>query len=562
MTMSDAAPLSRPSLGARLLREATNPSSRWTVFALLAAVCLAIYVPGLGLPELRGEEERRVLPGLEMIHSGNWVQPMIGGEPYHTKPPLVNWVVAASVLVTGTVNEWTVRLPSVLAMLGFLAVLSLLPCRALSNRARLFGGIVFLTNLGMLEKGRLIEMEALLVGITGAACLWWMMLRIEGRSAWLVWSVPCLLLAAGMLLKGPVIPVFFYAFIGCALLAERRVHALFHPAHLLGAAAAAGLFYAWFTMSSDQQTTSNVSHGLASEAFARFRVMNFGWPRWFTMAGLALANFLPWIAFIPLVWRRGAFGDVDDRTRRILVGSLWGATIGFLLVALAPGTSARYSMPAFPMLAVLLGAALDALPSTAVERRLGATAVLAGLVVIAGANLAGAILIAPTLVGCLVAVVSLAVAGVAIHRRAEFGSRVARMWGTVAVAVLGAFAYGTFYATVLANNEKYRPAAVALDAAVPEGDTIYVYKPWAQEFIFYLDRPVDYAIEPTDVTNDVRYLVVKRSDLTMLEEGGVLRGREVDELLPLNPRIEGDFRLVRLGPERIATAGDESTVPR
>ena len=79
-----------------------------------------IFLPGLGSTELKGEEGRRILPAVTMLDTGNWVVPFVGGKPFLRKPPLVNWAIASSFRAFGVRNEWTARLPSVLAIL-FLA---------------------------------------------------------------------------------------------------------------------------------------------------------------------------------------------------------------------------------------------------------------------------------------------------------------------------------------------------------------------------------------------------------------------------------------------------------
>src|SRR5688500_8800977 len=100
---------------------------RWTLgvnmsrAASLSIVILcwaAIYLPGLGSLEIKGEEGRRILPAVTMLDTGNYLVPQVGSEPYYRKPPLVNWLVAASFKLTGLRNEWTARLPSVLCVLA------------------------------------------------------------------------------------------------------------------------------------------------------------------------------------------------------------------------------------------------------------------------------------------------------------------------------------------------------------------------------------------------------------------------------------------------------------
>ena len=53
-----------------------------------------------------------------MLDTGRWVVPQVGGVPYLSKPPLINWLVAAAFRLSGTHSEWAARAPSALAVLG------------------------------------------------------------------------------------------------------------------------------------------------------------------------------------------------------------------------------------------------------------------------------------------------------------------------------------------------------------------------------------------------------------------------------------------------------------
>src|ERR1043165_749805 len=100
---------------ASMLRDSL-PMSRSVLIVL--AVWAAIYLPALGSLEIKEEEGRRILPAVGMLDTGNYLVPQVGSEPYYRKPPLVNWLVAASFNLTGYHNEWTARLPSALLVLA------------------------------------------------------------------------------------------------------------------------------------------------------------------------------------------------------------------------------------------------------------------------------------------------------------------------------------------------------------------------------------------------------------------------------------------------------------
>ena len=81
-------------------------------------VWAAIYLPALGSLEIKGEEGRRILPAVVMLETGRWIVPQVGGVPYLSKPPLLNWLVAGAFRLAGTRSEWAARAPSALAVLA------------------------------------------------------------------------------------------------------------------------------------------------------------------------------------------------------------------------------------------------------------------------------------------------------------------------------------------------------------------------------------------------------------------------------------------------------------
>jgi len=86
---------------------------------LLATVFLPVaLLLNLGIAPLMLEEPRRGLVTMEMLHSGNIWVPHLFGELYYNKPPVFNWVLMGSAAVMGELNEWALRLPTVLSLIG------------------------------------------------------------------------------------------------------------------------------------------------------------------------------------------------------------------------------------------------------------------------------------------------------------------------------------------------------------------------------------------------------------------------------------------------------------
>src|SRR5437870_12317294 len=90
-------------------------NSRTGNLMIVLLVWAALYLPALGSLAIKGEEGRRILPAIAMLETGNYLVPQAGGETYFRKPPLINWLVAASFKISGHQNEWTARMPSVIS---------------------------------------------------------------------------------------------------------------------------------------------------------------------------------------------------------------------------------------------------------------------------------------------------------------------------------------------------------------------------------------------------------------------------------------------------------------
>ena len=219
--------------------------SRAPAIAFVVLCWAAIYLPGLGSLEIKGEEGRRILPAVTMLETGDFLIPHVGSEPYFSKPPLVNWLVAASFKLTGYRNEWTARLPSALCVLAVALAFIIVARASLGANGSLMAALIWMVNFGMIEKGRLIEIEALYVSLLGLAMICWLSWWEQRRSPWLIWIVPSVFLGLGVLAKGPVHLLFFYSVVVAVLYCAGELRKLWHPAHLAGIAVVLGIFAAW-----------------------------------------------------------------------------------------------------------------------------------------------------------------------------------------------------------------------------------------------------------------------------------------------------------------------------
>src|SRR5881398_1096293 len=215
--------------------------SRLTACLILIVVWALTYLTNLGSSELRSEEGHRVLPAVQMLEGGNYVVPYIAARPYLNKPPLINWIVAASFKLSGVRNERTARLPSALFILAVALTLATVGRISLGPIHSFIAALCWLTNLGLIEKGRMIEIEAIYCSLFAFALILWLLFWEQKRSPWLSFLVPWIFLGLGLLAKGPSHVLFFYLMLCAVLWENRRLRDLTHPAHLIGVAVMLGI---------------------------------------------------------------------------------------------------------------------------------------------------------------------------------------------------------------------------------------------------------------------------------------------------------------------------------
>lgn len=172
-------------------------------------IVVGIFVDLGGVPLSSLNEGRRALPVLEMIRSGDWLTPTLNGELYITKPPLLYWLSSLVSVLSGVVNEWTVRLPSAIAALVVCIVCFRWVRVAYGDWAALFSLQLLGANAGLTNHARLAEIEMLLTALCVGAVLSFWSYVINARSLRWVWAGYALL-GLAVLTKGPLAFIFVW----------------------------------------------------------------------------------------------------------------------------------------------------------------------------------------------------------------------------------------------------------------------------------------------------------------------------------------------------------------
>lgn len=434
-------------------------NSRLQAVAVVVVVWAVIYLPALGSIAIKGEEGRRILPAIHMLETGNYIVPQVGSNPYFRKPPLINWLVAGSFKVFGVRNEWTARLPSAIAVLAVaIAFVTVAHC-SLGSRGSMIAALIWMTNIGMIEKGRLIEIEALYVSLCGLAIIFWLSFWDQKKSPWLIWIPSSVFLGMGVLAKGPTHLVFFYGVVLAVLWQRKDWRLLVHPAHFVAVAVIFAIPAAW-AIPFVQRTTTDVAVNKWSAQFTgRLKGIDFKFFSWIQNIPRSLMYFLPWLLLFPFA----RFSRFHDETQRRFARALtWGVVLPFLAVNLVPGSVARYSMPAIVPACWLL---------------------------------------------------ALTYVGNALQWPAK-STRNDRNWTRVAAIfvglgiAIGAIGY-PLTAVILKNRQQVKKAAAEINSLVPANETLYAVNPDYQPVFFYVKSHVEYVSYVKHLPPDTRYFLVR-----------------------------------------------------
>jgi len=171
-------------------------------FAALVLPAVLLY-PSLSFHLLEPDESRYAEIPREMLQRGDLVVPVLQGEPYLDKPPLLYWLVATSYRLFG-VSEAAARLPSALAVHGTILLVYLFGRRALGERSALAGAIALALAPGLVVVGRLLILDGLLTFWTTLA-LFAAFEAVRGdQLRWRLWLTAAAACGLGVLTKGPV----------------------------------------------------------------------------------------------------------------------------------------------------------------------------------------------------------------------------------------------------------------------------------------------------------------------------------------------------------------------
>ena len=440
-------------------------------------------------------------PAREMLATGDWLIPRIGGVPFLDKPPLTAWLIAGAMSLFGQ-SELAVRLPGVVTACFTAWMIGALAARWFGNRVGLIAGLMQTSMYYVLQLARLAECDThLFTAVCGAMCSFAVanVDSPQGRSTarWPAWAF---YLATGLafMIKGPLGPVFILSACLLFLLVNQDLRGLrffFNPIGLLILIACVApyplLAYAKHPPIWDAFLTHN---------FGRFRGELRGHKPllyYFYQVPLVL---LPWFPFaVYAVFRGLRQGWFVEPLWRFLVCWL---TPGMLVLSASSFKSKHYTAPLMPALTIAAALGLlDYLHGRYRKQKLyhgwWAAAIVGGCSLGAAAVLR----FRPDGTAAICGLIGLLCTGlltmVVLERRRWLSAHLAAAFATCWLMVAGTFAF------VMPHHDTYRDQTVLagrINQVLASGETLYMVQLPDNQISYYLETPLTRIDEPVAFT--------------------------------------------------------------
>jgi len=156
-----------PTVFERLLRPGrASPRDTLLDVCFLVGFALLLMATGLGLRDpWPADEPRFALVAQDMLRSGDWLIPRVGGDLYADKPPLFFWLLASAMALTGSMRLGFL-LPSLLAGIGATLLVYDLLRRARGREVALCGAFVLLLTFQFTWQMRQAQIDGVLCFLT------------------------------------------------------------------------------------------------------------------------------------------------------------------------------------------------------------------------------------------------------------------------------------------------------------------------------------------------------------------------------------------------------------
>ncbi|HLO77819.1 MAG TPA: glycosyltransferase family 39 protein [Magnetospirillum sp.] len=351
-------------------------------YIALTLLCLALYLPGLAaLPPMDRDESRFIQATRQMLETGDYIRIQFQDEMRAKKPAGTYWLQAMAVKALShpaATAVWPYRLPSALAAWAAVLMTFAFGRTLVGERPALLGGVLLASALMLTMEAHQGKSDALLlacvVAAQGTLARFYVgararearggsggcgggsgpvtanSLMMPGTSEALVFW---LAQGAGILIKGPVVPIISLLTLGALWAADRHIRWFVAMKPLLGTAVTAAIAAPWFVAVSSATGGAFVGEAVKGDLLPKLlgaQESHGGFPGLY----LLLASGIFWPGSL-LLWPAVAklWGQRQRLAFRVLLA--W-AVPTWIMFELIPTKLPHYVLPAFPALALMTAA--------------------------------------------------------------------------------------------------------------------------------------------------------------------------------------------------------------
>ncbi len=357
-------------------------------FGLIFLLACWVFFTELGrYPLFNPDEGLYAEPAREMLETGEYITTLLNYVVRFTKPPLVIWAMAFSYQVFG-VNEFAARFVGAACGAILVAVTYCFIARYAGIRAAVLGSVTLATAPLFVGVGRMAITDGpLSLFLAGGMFSFYRAAR-ERDGMWR--SIGYVLVGLAVMTKGPVgvvLPAVALAFYHVLRGDWRQALAFYKPIH--GALIVGAVSLPWFVTEIAITRGAYFREFILRENFQRFTsVVDHPGPWWYHIAGV-MGGYFPWSVFLPLALvaavnpppvpeesGRGRIRGLLAKYRGVPGPNdvlLFSACFALVTVAFFSTSVSKllpYTLPAFPMLAVMIGIELDRIIASRSQARL------------------------------------------------------------------------------------------------------------------------------------------------------------------------------------------------
>lgn len=369
MRLSAGARGSQASLLDRWLRPGADSTRDVTVDLLwLIGLGLLLMATGLGLRDpWPADEPRFALVARDMLRSGDWLIPRVGGDLYADKPPVFFWLMAASMAVTGSVRIGFL-LPSLLAGLGATLLVYDLLRRVRGREVAFAGGLVLLLTFQFVWQFRQAQIDGVLCFFVTLSLYGLLRHLFAGPGlgwfllGWFAAGLGVITKGVGFLPLLALPPFVLLAARGWPATAPHR-----DPRWWLGPVFFLAAIAVWFVPMMLVTAAGGELLAYRNEILFQQTVTRYAdaWhhhePFWFFLVNVIPVLWLPLSALLPWLWPRWrAALRTDSRDTFVAVLLAW-VVIVVLFFSASAGKRGVYVLPAVPALVMAAATWLPAI---------------------------------------------------------------------------------------------------------------------------------------------------------------------------------------------------------